>query len=131
MTNPVVLKHSRSFDYRAERVLIMLDVILFKIRWYEIKNKEIYIMDNVKARELYNPNKHICITKFKGGKGRIWTVETNPKFGSTILHYDFIDKDSLKRYDNGLHTKSILDTLNRQIELLEAIEKNGYGVKSC
>ena len=36
-----ILEASLSFDYKAERVHLMLDIILLKIRWYDIKNKEV------------------------------------------------------------------------------------------
>jgi len=56
-------------------------------------------MTREKAKEKYNPNLHVCMTKYKRGKDRIWTVEHNPKFDSEILQYDLLDKSSLRRVE--------------------------------
>ena len=53
-------------------------------------------MTKEQAMEKYNPDKHICITKFKTGKDRVWTIEHKPKFDSNILHYDFLDRQSIR-----------------------------------
>lgn len=56
-------------------------------------------MTRDKAKEMYDPIKHVCITRFKYGSDRIWTVEHKPKFDSSRLQYEFVNRDSIRRLE--------------------------------